>query len=336
MQSLLAWPVWAEGRFGGIMGSKYGPGRGWARRRFLGKREMPMSNFVLSCESTADRTVEFFRARDIQYICFTYEVDGQTHQDDLYQSMAPHEFFDSIAAGAMPKTSQVSAGGYEAFWEPFLKEGKDVLHVTLSSGISGTYNSACLAAEQLRAKYPERTVRVIDSLAASSGFGLLMEYMADLRDSGATLDEVADWAEANKLTVHHWFFSTDLTSYKRGGRISATSAFLGTMLKICPLMNVDYRGRLIPREKIRTKKRAVAEMVKTCMEHIEGGAGYSGKICMSHSDCREDAQAVADALVEKMPQLAGKIEINDIGTVIGSHTGPGTVALFFIGDKRVD
>lgn len=211
-----------------------------------------------------------------------------------------------------------------------------MLHVSLSSGISGTYNSACLAAQQLRERYPERRIRVIDSLAASAGYGLLMEYLADLRDAGLTFDELADWAEAHKLNVHHWFFSSDLTSFIRGGRISKASGVLGTALKICPLMNVDNTGHLIPREKIRTKKRAIAQMVKTCMEHIDDGAAYTGKVCMSQSACRADAEAVADALVEQMPQLAGKIDINDIGTVIGSHTGPGTVALFFMGDARVD
>ena len=127
-----------------------------------------------------------------------------------------------------------------------------------------------------------------------------------------------------------------MTSFIRGGRISKASGVLGTALKICPLMNVDNTGHLIPREKIRTKKRAIAQMVKTCMEHIDDGAAYTGKVCMSQSACRADAEAVADALVEQMPQLAGKIDINDIGTVIGSHTGPGTVALFFMGDARVD
>ncbi len=293
-----------------------------------------MAGYVLSCESTADRSAEFFAERDIRYVCFHYELNGEAFLDDLYSSTTPEAFFQGIKDGDMPKTSQVSTGEYIDFWEPMLAGGQDVLHVSLSSGISGTYNSACLAAEVMRVRYPERRVAVIDSLAASAGYGLLMEYLADLRDAGASFDEAVAWAEEHKLNVHHWFFSTDLTSYKRGGRISATSALIGTALKICPLMNVDFQGRLIPREKIRTKKRAIAEMVKTCMEHIEGGSAYTGKVCLSQSACREDAQAVADALVEQMPQLAGKIGINDIGTVIGSHTGPGTVALFFMGDKR--
>ena len=295
-----------------------------------------MNTFALTCESTADRTAGFFESRDIRYVCFHYEVGDETFSDDLYASTTPDAFFASIKAGAQPKTSQVSMGEYIEFWEPLLAAGRDVLHVSLSSGISGTYESACLAAQELAGLYPERRLRVVDSLAASSGYGLLVEYLADLRDTGASLDEVAEWAEERKLNMHHWFFSTDLTSFKRGGRISATSALLGTALKICPLMNVDNTGHLVPREKIRTKKRAIARMVDVCMEHIDGGAAYTGKMCLSQSACRQDARAVADALVERMPQLAGHVEINDIGTVIGSHTGPGTVALFFMGDARVD
>ena len=211
-----------------------------------------------------------------------------------------------------------------------------MLHVSLSSGISGTYNSACLAAQQLRERYPERRIRVIDSLAASAGYGLLMEYLADLRDAGSTFDELVDWAEAHKLNVHHWFFSSDLTSFIRGGRISKASGVLGTALKY---LSAHERGQHGPFDSAREdshQKRAIAQMVKTCMEHIDDGAAYTGKVCMSQSACRADAEAVADALVEQMPQLAGKIDINDIGTVIGSHTGPGTVALFFMGDARVD
>ena len=228
-----------------------------------------MSDFVLTCESAADRTREFFASRNIPVVCFHYEIDDVVYTDDLYQSITPDEFFAQIAAGAMPKTSQVSVGEYEEFWEPFVAEGKDVLHLTLSSGISGTYGSACVAAQMLADRYPEGgKVRVIDSLAASSGFGLLLEYAADVRDSGASLDETAAWIEEHKLNLHHWFFSTDLSSYLRGGRISAASAIIGTALKICPLMTVDCEGKLSPREKIRTKKRAISEMAKTMMAHV--------------------------------------------------------------------
>ena len=261
-----------------------------------------MSDFVLTCESAADRTREFFASRNIPVVCFHYEIDDVVYTDDLYQSITPDEFFAQIAAGAMPKTSQVSVGEYKEFWEPFVAEGKDVLHLALSSGISGTYGSACVAAQMLADRYPQGgKVRVIDSLAASSGFGLLLEYAADVRDSGASLDETAAWIEEHKLNLHHWFFSTDLSSYLRGGRISAASAIIGTALKICPLMTVDCDGKLSPREKIRTKKRAISEMAKTMMAHVQDGADYSGKCIMSHSACREDAEAVAALIEEQVP-----------------------------------
>lgn len=295
-----------------------------------------MSDFVLSCESTADYPRSFFEERQIAWVPFHYNLDGVSYPDDLYASISPEAFFDKIKAGAQPTTSQVGVGDYVELWEPFLKEGKDVLHLTLSSGISGTYNSACVAAEQLRQAYPERTVRVIDSLAASAGYGLLMEYLADLRDGGMGFTELGDWAEEHKLSVNHWFFVSDLDCLKRGGRVSATSALLANALKICPVLNVDYEGKLIPRQKIRTTKKAIAELVRMMEAHAEDGLAYSGKCVLSQSNCRADADAVVAGIEEKFPQLAGKIEVNNIGTVIGSHTGPGTVALFFMGDRRVD
>lgn len=295
-----------------------------------------MSDFVLSCESTADYPRSFFEERQIAWVPFHYNLDGVSYPDDLYASISPEAFFDKIKAGAQPTTSQVGVGDYVELWEPFLKEGKDVLHLTLSSGISGTYNSACVAAEQLRQAYPERTVRVIDSLAASAGYGLLMEYLADLRDGGMGFTELGDWAEEHKLNVNHWFFVSDLDCLKRGGRVSATSALLANALKICPVLNVDYEGKLIPRQKIRTTKKAIAELVRMMEAHAEDGLAYSGKCVLSQSNCRADADAVVAGIEEKFPQLTGKIEVNNIGTVIGSHTGPGTVALFFMGDRRVD
>ena len=295
-----------------------------------------MSDFILSCCSTADMPKSFFEERNVAYVCFHFNMDGKDYPDDLGESMPFPEFYKRIEEGAQPTTSQVNVDEFTNFFEPFLKEGQDILHVSLSSGLSGSFNSASIAARDLMEKYPERTIKVVDSLGASSGFGVLMTYLADLRDEGKSLTEVYDWAEKNKLRVHHWFFSTDLTSYKRGGRISATSAMVGTLLGICPLLNMDNEGHLIPRKKIRTKKKVIEELVNMMKEHVEDGPDYKGYCYISNSACEEDAEKVRDLVEAYCPNLKGKVLINSIGTVIGSHTGPGTVALFFLGDERVD
>ena len=295
-----------------------------------------MSDFILSCCSTADLSAEHFAARDIKYICFHFEVDGKNMPDDLGQSVPFKEFYQMMRDGAMTKTSQVGVGEYEDFFEGFLKEGLDILHVALSSGISGTFNSAVLAAQDLRERYPDRKIYIIDSLAASSGFGLLMDKLADLRDSGMGIDELREWAETNKLKCNHWFFTTDLTYLIRGGRVSKAAGMIGQLLNICPLLNVDYCGKLIAREKHRGKKKVIHAIVKKMKELAEDGTDYSGKCFISQSDCYEDARAVADEIEKAFPKLNGKVEIFNIGTTIGSHTGPGTVALFFWGAERVD
>lgn len=295
-----------------------------------------MADYILACESTADYPKEFFEERNILWAPFHYNVDGGSYPDDLYTSVTPTAFFDMMRSGKQPTTSQVGVGDYVELWEPALKEGKDVLHMALSSGISGTYNSACVAAEQLRASYPERRITVLDSLNASAGFGLIMEYLADMRDEGASYDELLAWLDENLLKVNAWFFVSDLEYLKRGGRVSATSALLANALKICPVLNIDYEGKLIPRQKIRTVKKAIAELVRMFETHADGGCDYQGKVAISQSECMGDAEAVARGIEELCPRLKGKIRITNIGTVIGSHTGPGTVALFFVGDKRVD
>ena len=293
-----------------------------------------MGTYQLTCCSTADRTAEFFDKRNIGYVCFHYTMDGVEYPDDLGKSIPPDEFYRRIAEGSQPVTSQVSTGDYVSFWEPYLAAGKDVLHVTLSSGISGTVNSANAAKDLLAEKYPDRKLYVVDSLGASSGYGLFMEYLADRRDAGADIDELYEWAMANRLRVHHWFFSTDLTSYYRGGRISRSSAAIGTILGICPLMNMDNLGHLVPRRNVRSKKKVIREIAKEMAAHVENGAEYDGKCTLSQSACPDDAEAVVRLVEEICPKLKGKIEINNIGGVIGSHTGPGTVALFFMGDER--
>ncbi|MDY3078866.1 MAG: DegV family protein [Oscillospiraceae bacterium] len=295
-----------------------------------------MSDYILSCCSTADLSKEHFDSRDIKYICFHYILNGESYPDDLGQSIPFEEFYKMMAEGAETKTSQVNVAEFVDYFTPFLEAGKDILHVTLSSGISGVINSAQTAAAMLSETYPDRKIYIVDSLGASSGYGLIMETLADMRDEGKSIDELHEWIEANKLRMHHWFFSTDLTFYVKGGRISKASGFFGTMLSICPLLNMDNLGRLIPREKIRTKKKVIQEIVKRMEECADDGLDYSGKCFISQSGCVEDAEAVAALIEERFPKLNGKVVINYVGTTIGSHTGPGTVALFFWGKERVD
>lgn len=295
-----------------------------------------MADYILSCCSTADLTEEHFKARDIQYICFHYMLDGVMYPDDLGQSMPFDKFYEAMTNGADTRTSQINAEEFIHYFESFLKEGKDILHLTLSSGISGVYNSAVIAQNELAEKYPDRKIIIIDSLAASSGYGLLMDTLADKRDAGMGIEELAQWAEENKLRLNHWFFSSDLTFFVKGGRVSKASGFVGTALKICPLLNVDLEGKLIPREKIRTKKKAIVAAAEKMFELAEDRENYTAKCYISNSACEEDARAVAELIEAHFAKMNGKVQIYSIGTTIGSHTGPGTVALFFWGDERVN
>ena len=212
-----------------------------------------MSNYILSCCSTADLDEQHLNERDIKYICFHFQLNDKDYPDDLGKSISFKDFYDSMAKGAMTKTSQVSVGEYTEYFESFLKDGKDILHATLSSGISGTLNSATIARDQLKDKYPDRKIYVVDSLAASAGYGLLMNKLADLRDQGMGIDDLYQWTIDHRLECQHWFFVSDLKYLIRGGRVSKVAGAIGSVLNICPLMNVDYQGRLIVRAKVRGK-----------------------------------------------------------------------------------
>jgi len=295
-----------------------------------------MSDYILSCCSTADLSKEHFEERDIKYICFHYKLNGVDYPDDLGQSIPFEEFYKRMDFGEDTRTSQINVTEYLEYFSRFLGEGKDIIHLTLSSGISGSYNSAVNAAKIAKERYPERKIYIIDSLAASSGYGLLMDKLADLRDGGMDIDELRNWAEENKLNLHHWFFSSDLKFFIKGGRVSKTSGTIGTILGICPLLNVSFDGHLIARSKIRSKKKVIQEIVKRMEENAEGGLSYSGKCYISQSACVEDAKEVAKLVEERFQNLDGRVIINYVGTTIGSHTGPGTVALFFWGKKRED
>lgn len=294
-----------------------------------------MNKFLLSCCSTSDLNVKHYKDRGIRFICFHYFLDGIEHKDDFGETLPISEFYKKMEQGAMTKTSQLNAQDYYNYFENLINEGyKEILHLTLSSGISGTINSARIAVNMINEKYKDVKIYIVDSLAASSGYGLLMEKLADLKDEGKSIEEVRDWAENNRLFINHWFFSTDLKYYVRGGRISRTSGFFGNMLHVCPLLNVNDEGKLIPREKIIGKKKVINAIVQKMIENAKDGKDYNDYCYISHSAVFEDAKAVKDKVEDYFPNLKGKVEIFDIGTTIGSHTGPGTVALFFVGKER--
>ncbi len=292
--------------------------------------------YILSCCSTADLSKEHLESRDISYICFHYTMDGKDYPDDLGQTIAFKDFYQAMRDGADTQTSQVNISEYLNYFTSILETGKDVLHISLSSGISGSVNSARNAAAIAAERFPDRKIYVVDSLAASSGFGLIMDKLADMRDAGADIDEVYQWVEDNKKRLHHWFFTSDLTFFVKGGRVSKAAGFFGGLLGVCPLLNVDHQGRLVPRSKIRGKQNVIREIVERMAQFADGGELYADKCYMCNSDCYEDAKAVADLVESRFANLKGKVLINDIGTTIGSHTGPGTVALFFWGEERKD
>jgi DegV family protein with EDD domain len=293
-----------------------------------------MADYIISCSSTVDLSNEYMERRGIPYTCFHFELDGVDYPDDMGRSMDPETLYDKMSKGASTKTSQVTIGDYTVFFENYLKKGIDILHICFSSGLSGAYSSALVAAESLREQFPERKLYIVDSLAASSGHGLLVDTLADMRDAGADIDSLRDFVLENRLKLNHWFFSSDLTFYIRGGRISKASGFIGSVLNICPLLNVNNEGKLIPREKIRGKKRVIRRIVEQMEMHARDGHDYDGKCFISQSACMEDAREVAALIEEKFPKLAEPVQIFPIGTTIGSHTGPGTVAVFFWGDER--
>ena len=293
-----------------------------------------MEDYIISCCSTVDLSKKHLESRNIHYICFHFELDGKEYKDDFGESLSFDDLYQAMRQGSETKTSQINAMEYEEYFEEFLKEGKDILHVTISSGVSGAYNSANIAKQNLQEKYPERKIYIVDSLGGSSGSGLLIDEVADLRDKGKTIDEILEWIIQNRLKVHHWLFSTDLTFFIKGGRISKTAGIVGTILNICPMINVDREGKMVPRYKVRGKKKAVEALVKQMKVDACEGENYDGRCFICHSGCLEDAKEVARVIKRHFSNIKGEVIINNIGTAIGAHSGPGTIGLFFWGNER--
>lgn len=293
-----------------------------------------MSDYIISCCSTCDLSEEHLNSIGVTYLPFHFFLDGAEYADDLGKSISYKDFYAAMASGSDTSTSQVSVGEYIEFFTALLSHGNDVLHIAFSSGLSGSYSSACTAAQTVLKNFPDRKLLIVDSLAASSGYGLFVDKLAELKADGYNIEQLRDWAEENKLRLHHWFFSTDLTFYVKGGRVTKIEGVIGGMLSICPLLHVSNEGKLVPVYKLRGKRRTMEKTVEMMTMHADNGTGYNEKVYISNSACESDANTVADMVKQKFPSIRGDILINSIGTTIGSHTGPGTVALFFWGEKR--
>ena len=287
-----------------------------------------MREFVITTDSTVDLPKDYMEEKGIPVISLSYVMEGVTYDD---MNGLPHkEFFDKIRRGSMPTTSQVNPEQARAALEPIVKAGKDVLHIGFSSGLSGSYNSARMAAETLAEEYPEAKIYAIDSLCACMGQGLLLRKAVKLKEAGKSVDEVAKWVEENKLHICHNVTVDDLNHLHRGGRVSKATAVLGTMVKIKPIIYVSNAGKLEVVGKERGRKKSLHKIVDIMMEKVEGWD--NDEILITHGDCIEDAKYVAELVKEQMGDIP--ILINGIGSVIGSHTGPGVVAVFYMGNKR--
>ncbi|MBO6013859.1 MAG: DegV family protein [Oscillospiraceae bacterium] len=291
-------------------------------------------DYILSCESTVDLPFSYVDGRKIPVLFYTYTVDGSEYTDDMGRDPAELEkFYGFIADGKIPKTAQLNVYNYLAFFRPLLEKG-NVLHIAFGTGMTNSVVNAYEAAEILKGEFPERKLVVIDSYCSSSGYGLLVDLAADLRDEGKSLEETADWVRAHAKKIHHQFFTVDLQYFRRSGRMSGPAAAIATILNICPIMRLNNAGQIIAYGKVRGKKAAIAETVKMMAAHAEGGTAYSSKCFICNSNCLEDALALKEAVEAAFPALKDRVRICDIGAIIASHCGPGTVAVFFVGDER--
>ena len=287
-----------------------------------------MRDYVITVNSTVDLPKEWLEERSVPVVPLRYPIDGQTYED--MTGLTAKEFFDKLREGKMSVTSQVNPEEARAALEPFLKEGKDILHLAFSSGLSGTCNSMKIAGEELKEEYPEAKIIVIDTLCACLGEALLLYKALQQKEAGKTIEETAAWVEENKLHICHDVTVDDLNHLHRGGRVSKATAVVGTMVKIKPIIHMDDNGKLQVVGKERGRKKSLNKIVDMAVEQSEG---WDNDIIMiTHGDCIEDAEYVAGLVREKMG--IDNILINNIGTVIGSHTGPGVVAVFCMGNKR--
>lgn len=288
-----------------------------------------MSNYIIITDSACDLPSELLHQWGVPFVNMTFKFENE-EQEYANENMPIQAFYDKMRNGSVAKTSAINSEAFRAAFEKQLQAGLDLLYLGFSSALSTTYNSARIAADALRAQYPERKILAVDSLGASAGQGLLLHLMLQKQKSGATIEETAAYAEDIKLRLCHWFTVDDLVYLKRGGRISPAAAFVGNVLGIKPVLHVDNEGHLINKMKVRGRKKAIATLVDKYSELAEDAA--NGIVYISQADCEEEAKELAELLRTKHNVTVDKI--TNIGPVIGAHSGPGTIALFFVGKER--
>ena len=288
-----------------------------------------MREYVIFTDSACDISREMLNEWGVRSCALTFRFDGDSKEYSDYE-MDIKTFYDKMRAGGVAKTAAINSESFAAEFEPVLKEGKDILYLGFSSGLSTTHNLARLAANQLSERYPDSKIVVIDTLAASAGEGLLVKLVVDKKAAGASIDEAAEYAKDTVLKICHWFTVDDLVYLKRGGRVSAASAFIGNVIGIKPVLHVDNEGHLINVMKVRGRKTSVATLAQ---KYIDTAIDKeNGTVFISHADCMKDVEELSSIIREK---CGAKVDVvTNVGAVIGAHSGPGTLALFFVGKER--
>ncbi|MEF9852899.1 MAG: DegV family protein [Hydrogenoanaerobacterium sp.] len=284
---------------------------------------------VISTDTNGDLPFSFIDEHKINLLPLGYTMDGVTRFTDD-RTIDQHEFYELMRAGKMPTTMQVNPEQSIDSFDAIAKSGKDVLHIAFSSGLSGSYNSAEMGAKEVRERYPEAKIIVIDSLSASLGEGLMVYYAVKMRGEGKTIDEIAEWLNGHKQNFIHYFTVEDLNHLYRGGRVSKATAVVGTMLGIKPVMYVNEEGKLVPMGKVRGRKQSILNLVERMGDKMEGMTNEV--VFISHGDCLDEAQFCADEIKKKYH--IKNFMFNYVAPSIGAHSGPGTIAIFFLGKNR--
>lgn len=290
--------------------------------------------FILSCESAVDLPYSYVNGRNISILFYTYSIDGELFVDNMQQDKSSlREFYEKLENGTISRTSQINEFKYYDYFDKLLKDS-NVLHICLGSGMSPSYCNALMAKELLEKKYPDRKLEILDSLCSSAGYGLLVDVCADMKQNNKSMEEIIDWVLLNRNRIHHQFFSTNIKFLKRSGRINGPTAFISTTLGICPLMRLNSEGKIVSYAKCRGVRRTLRSIFETVCRNCQNGLDYNKKMIIYHSNSITNALDLKRMIEEKFINLRGLIKVTEIGNIIGSHCGPGTVGISYFGSER--